>query len=257
MRKLLKIVGWLAGVFIVVIGALVVAVFLSFRGTAPIVDGLEVVTGVRTVKEGFVSCFIVDLGRGKVALIDAGVDRAAKPILAELARRKLGADAVEAILLTHGHSDHTAGCAAFPKAAICALEADVALAEGRAASRSPMGRLAGVRPTGLRVTRVLRDGETVRLGTTAFRVFAVPGHTSGSAAFLVRGALLMGDSADSRKDGRLQGVKWIFSESSAQNRASLKALAGRLGPNEVKMIAFAHSGPLKGLQPLLDFAAKP
>jgi hypothetical protein len=41
------------------------------------------------------------------------------------------------------------------------------------------------------------------------------------------------------------------------NRASLKALAARLKPGEVKALVFGHSGSLPGLQPLLDYLATP
>jgi len=257
MRRLLVVVGLVVGAALVTVAVPVVLIVVSFARTAPIKGGVDLVPGVFTVKEGFVSAFVVDLGKGRVALVDAGIDPTAKPIVAELARRGLKEDAVAAILLTHGHSDHSAGCAAFPKAPVWALEADVALAEGRAGSRSPIGRLAWPRPTGIKVGRALHDGETVRLGKTAIRVFAVPGHTPGSAAFLVHGALILGDAADSLKSGKMSAAKWIFSESVAQDRASLKALAGRLNPAEVRVIAFSHSGPLQGLKPLLDFAANP
>ena len=256
-RKWLVAAGLFAGAMLltVVLGAGIMIV--SFARSAPIRDGFEIVPGVRTIKERFVALYVVDLGGGKVALVDAGIDPAAKPILAELARRGLGPDAVAAILLTHGHGDHRAGCAAFPRSPVWALEADVALAEGRARSGSPMGRLAVFRSSGVRIGRVLHDGETIRLGKTAIRVFAVPGHTPGSAAYLIHGVLFLGDAADARKDGRLTGAKWFFSESVEQNRSSLKALVARLRPGEVKALAFGHSGALPGLQPLLDFAAQP
>jgi len=257
MRKLTLIAIGVAGVIALTVAVPVVAIYVSFARTVRIQDELEVVPGVRTVKESFVASYIVDAGPGKVVLVDAGIYPAAKPILAELARRHLGAEAVAAILLTHGHSDHAAGAAAFPRGAVAVLEPDVALAEGRAGSRSPLGRFVGVKPTGVKIARVLRDGETVRIGKAVFRVFAVPGHTPGSAAFLVKGALLLGDSADALRTGKMAGAKWIFSEDLAQNHASLKALAAKLKPLQVKAIAFAHSGPLQGLQPLLDFAAAP
>ena len=90
------------------------------------------------------------------------------------------------------------------------------------------------------------------------RVFAVPGHTKGSAAFLARGVLFMGDSAEATKDGKLAPGHRLFTESPAQNRVSLHELATRLQPSvgEIKAIACAHSGVLtRGLSPLTEFAA--
>ena len=106
------------------------------------------------------------------------------------------------------------------------------------------------------VTRPLKDGETVRVGDVDVRVFALPGHTGGSAAYLARGLLFLGDSADANKNGELVPARWIFSDDLEQNRASLKALAAKLEPGQVKYLVFAHSGVLDTDAALRAFAAK-
>lgn len=254
--RLLKIIGLLVGVLVLGLAALL---GISFSGLSPIKDGQRL-GGVEVVKDGIVSSFIVDIEQSpaakQVILIDAGNDREAKPILVALSRRGLGPDAVKAILLTHGDRDHTAGALAFPSAQVMVLEPDVGLAEGRE-SRG-MFKLFGTHPNGIKVTRALHDGERLSFGGLEVRVFAVPGHTKGSAAFLARDVLFMGDSAESTKEAKLGPAKRLTSESPAQNRASLRALGARLQPMaaDVKAIAPAHSGMLlSGLAPLTDFAA--
>ena len=256
MRKLLKIIGVLAGIVLLAVLGIVGMFAASFAGTAKIKDGFEPVSGVRTIKESFTSIYMVDSRPGKVVLVDAGMDKKAGLIMKELERRGLKADAVEAILLTHGHSDHVGGVLAFPGAKVYALEADVAVAEGTAGTNSPMGRLAGAHPTGIKVNNILRDGQSFQVGNLAVKVYSVPGHTRGSAVYLARGVLFMGDSADSLKKGGISGAKWMFSESQKENHASLKALASRLKPAAVRAMVFAHSGAIIGFQPLADFAAK-
>jgi len=252
--KILKIVGLLLGFLVVALAALL---FVTFSGGAPIRDGQRV-DGVEAVKDGFVSAFIVDVDEHDVALIDAGNDRQAKAILAALYRRGLGADAVKAILLTHGDGDHTAGVAAFPQAIVMALQADIPLAEGREL-RSFFKLFGSPHPNGIKVTRPLHGGDSLTLDNLVLRVFAVPGHTKGSAAFLVRGVLFLGDSADATKDGKLAAGRWLFTENPAENRASLRQLLQQVEPwgAEVKAIACAHSGMLTGgLGPLSEFAAR-
>jgi glyoxylase-like metal-dependent hydrolase (beta-lactamase superfamily II) len=114
-----------------------------------------------------------------------------------------------------------------------------------------MGKQPGVK----KVTRALGDGETLTLGDRTVRVFAVPGHTAGSAAYLVDGALFLGDSAGATSDGKIKGAPFFFSDSTSQNHASLRALAERLRPveGEVKVLVPAHTGTLAGLGPLLAF----
>ena len=252
--KILKIVGLLVGVLVVALAALL---FVTFSGGAPIRDGQRV-DGVEVVKDGFVSAFIVDIDGHDVALVDAGNDRQAKAILTALARRGLGADAVKAILLTHGDRDHTAGVAAFPQAMVMALQDDIALTEGREL-RGFFKLFGSPHPNGIKVTRSLHGGDSLTLGNLVVRVFAVPGHTKGSAAFLTSGVLFLGDSADATKDGKLAAGRWLFTENPAQNRASLRQLAQQIEPwsGEVKAIACAHSGMLtNGLGPLSEFAAR-
>jgi hydroxyacylglutathione hydrolase len=242
-------------VLLVIIGVPVALIASNFIGRSPIEDGKELEGVVRIVKDGIVSVGVIDLGGGKVALVDAGNDPAGKAVLAELTRRGLGPDAVQAVLLTHGHTDHTAGCHLFPSASIYALTADIALAEGREGGKGTLTKLIPFKPTGVKVTRGLADGETLALGSRSVQVFAIPGHTGGSAAYLVNGVLFLGDSAGSSNDGKILPAPAMFSDDPAQNRASLKALGERLKPRaaEVKWLVPAHSGVLKGLDPLLAF----
>jgi hydroxyacylglutathione hydrolase len=255
MKRILKIVG-LAIVFILAVAVGTIA--SAFMGRAPITDGFEI-NGIRIVQDGHVSVAVVPIGTGEVALIDAGNDKTGAPILAELARRQLGPDAVKFILLTHGHPDHTAAIKVFPGALVMALGPDVALIEGLVGAHGPLTRFMPVAPTDVKVNHAFMDGETYMLNQVPVRVFGVPGHTAGSAAYLIDGVLFMGDAADTTSDGTIKLAPWVFSDSQAQDRASLIRLDQRLikDGSDVKAIEFAHSGVLvKGLAPLTAFAQK-
>jgi glyoxylase-like metal-dependent hydrolase (beta-lactamase superfamily II) len=240
-KRVSKILGALVLVLAVSFG---VAAYSAFGGMSAIEDGAEPAPGVRVVKDGFVGVGLVDVGGGKLALVDAGADATGKAILAELARRGASPDAVVAIFVTHGHGDHTAACALFPNAAVYALAADVGLVEGREGAHGPVTRWAKPKPTGIHVARGLADGETVEVGSKKVQVFAVPGHTAGSAAYLVGGVLFVGDSAGTRSDGSLAGAPWIFSDDRAQNHASVAALGARLAAQKEHVVAIvpAHTG---------------
>lgn len=237
MKRVLRVLG-------VIVLLLVVAVigvwYTAFGDNSAIVDAQQLAPGVETVKDGFVSAFLLDAGPGKVALVDAGKDGSGKAILMALARRGLTQSAVAAIFLTHGHGDHTAACKVFPDAQVFAMDSEIPVV-GDAA----------------KVTHPLRDGEAVDVGDLHVETFAVPGHTPGSAAYLARGVLFFGDSAGASKAGVMMRAVRLFSKDPDQNVASLKALATRLQPRaaEVKELAFAHTGPLVGYQPLATFAS--
>ena len=252
MKRILKTIGLLVLVLVIGVAWVLAATFLGRRA---ILDGQEF-GGIRIIADGFSSVAVIPIQDGRVALVDAGEDEGGEAILRALSERRLGPDAVAAILLTHGHPDHTAAIGRFPRAQVMALEAEVPLIEGRAGSRGPVTRLFPVSPTGVRVVRVLRDGDVVTLGGASIRVYAVPGHTAGSAAYLVDGILFIGDSADVTTDGSLQGSPWIFSDSQAENRASLVRLERRLTADGASVTAIvpAHSGTTEGLAPLSAFA---
>lgn len=232
---------------------------MTFAGLAPLVDGVELPGGARTIKDGYVAAYLFPTGDKEVALIDCNNDANGLALMEELRRRGLGPDAVKAIFLTHGHADHIAGCHLFPGAEVMALPADVAVAEGTGRSKGPLPKTMDT-PVEKRtkVTRQLVDGETVTIGSLAVKVYATPGHTAGSAVYLVNEALYFGDSASGTDKGEVTGAPWFFSDDQAQNQASLEALAKRVAADGVlpKKLVFAHTGPLDGFEPLQKFKAK-
>lgn len=252
MKRILKIVGLLVLVLVVSIGVLLA---VTFMGRKAIVDGQEI-GGARIVQDGYGSMAVIPIDERQVALVDAGEDLEGQAVLAELKRRGLGPEAVSTIFLTHGHPDHIGAIRLFPNAQVMALEGEVPLVEGRAGSRGPVTQLFPVRPTGVKVSRALRAGEVVNLGSTPVRVYAVPGHTAGSAAYLVGGVLFVGDSADVTSEGALQGAPWIFTDSQTDNRASLTNLEQQLVADGAKVTAIvpAHSGAVDGGAALTAFA---
>jgi hypothetical protein len=63
--------------------------------------------------------------------------------------------------LTHAHPDHMAGIAKFQKAQVMALAAEVDVVEGRSSGGGPILRFRSPRPTGIRLSRTLQDGEVM------------------------------------------------------------------------------------------------
>jgi glyoxylase-like metal-dependent hydrolase (beta-lactamase superfamily II) len=252
MKRFLKIAGLVVLVLVLVIGGVLAVTFMGRRSA---VNG-QAFGGITVATDGMSAVVVVPLDEGHVALIDAGNDAAGTQILADLSKRKLGKEAVSAILLTHGHPDHIAGIKLFPQAQVMALDAEVPLVEGRAGAKGPVPRLFPVSATGITVARALHDGDVVSLGDKSIRVYAVPGHTAGSAVYFVDGVLAIGDSADVKSDGSLQGSPWIFSDSQAENRAALVRLEKRLTADGVNVTAMvpAHSGAADGVTALTAYA---
>lgn len=198
------------------IAVLGVAVQLP-SGQASRVKGPHGVVGV--MAQGSYA-WVVPAGDGEVVIIDAGQDPSATALRAEVGSRK-----VRAILLTHAHSDSSAGVDAFPDAELVhgpgegQLLRREALPKGWLASwlarSSPKPRLpeSVVEAT---------DGQELVFGPAHFRVTHVPGHTAGSVAYLWRDVVFVGD-------GVLVQPQWMlmpspFSDDDVQAKASLGAL---------------------------------
>ncbi|MDA1095841.1 MAG: MBL fold metallo-hydrolase [Chloroflexi bacterium] len=85
---------------------------------------------------------------------------------------------VKHILITHRHSDHWGALA------------DVASATGAVVAAHPDDASALPVAVGL----ALRDGDTLRFGSSPLRILHTPGHTEGSCCFVTGGHVFTGDT---------------------------------------------------------------
>jgi glyoxylase-like metal-dependent hydrolase (beta-lactamase superfamily II) len=243
MKKLIR--NFLIGIASIV-ALLFGLLFYSFSQTLPVTEHRQLSGGAVQVKDGLDSVGMIPSGDHRVALVDCGDDPQANAIMSELNQRGLEKEAVQAILITHAHPDHVAGCAVFSGAEIFAMAAEQPLLEGRVAAHSVAGRLMGKNKSVIHATRYLQDGDSFQVGNLAVTAYLVPGDTDGSAAYLAAGTLYLGDSADGGKNGKLLPAKGLVSNDVQQNRDSLYKLAQTLRPQaaQIQFMEFAHSGRL-------------
>jgi glyoxylase-like metal-dependent hydrolase (beta-lactamase superfamily II) len=247
-----KILLGLLGLVVLLVGAFLALFGPMFIGTVPLKDGQELGDlKIRTIQDGYVAIYLVPINETSVALVDCGNDPAGLAIMTELKRRNLSADSVTAIFITHGHPDHVAACDQFPKAKIYGFAGDAKQAAGEVRFKGPMTSRVDLPPEKrIKFTDLLTDGTPVDLVGVTITPYAVPGHTAGSAAYLAGGVLMMGDSAALKNDGTVP-APWVVTDDPAENVRSLKALHEKLKPlGTVKTLAFAHSGPVDGLDAL-------
>ena len=124
---------------------------------------------------------------GKAVVIDPGTSSDA--VLD--ACKKLGVELV-AVLLTHGHIDHTLGAFELQKSGykVYAHKEEASVLEGRAG----LSLLLGIPQRSLRPDVLLTDGDSISLLSFPIEVFFTPGHTQGGVCYLAEGALFTGDT---------------------------------------------------------------
>ena len=211
----------------------------GFCGTSDIEGGqTEFVT---TVPQGFVSSYVLDVGQGRVVLVDAGSDEDAAEVHAELEAQGVETRDIAAILITHGHGDHVAGLPSFPPE----IPRYAHRADHQLIAKESEGH----------ADRALEHRQRLTFGERTFTFYHLPGHTPGSVAILVDGVLFLGDSAVATDDGELRLAPNIFTEDPEQNRESLAELLSWLQRQGVQVdwMLMSHSGPLEGTGALERF----
>jgi metallo-beta-lactamase class B len=121
-------------------------------------------------------------------LLNTGTPKSG-PMIAE-SIRKLGfkPEDIKIIINGHGHSDHAGAFSYFKQlsgAQIAIMQEDVAMIEDGGKSDFHYGRdwqIMGQPP--VKVDRVLRDGDTVRLGEVILTALHTPGHTKGATTWV-------------------------------------------------------------------------
>jgi glyoxylase-like metal-dependent hydrolase (beta-lactamase superfamily II) len=175
---------------------------------------VQVAQGVHRVTGGVCNFYLVEEG-GRLLLVDAGAPRDWDLLVRTLPALGRRLEDLEAVLVTHAHSDHT-GFAERARSTTAAPvwihEADAAVAKGAKPQKNDgrasryllrvefyrtlfsLARRGATRLVPVEEVSTFGDGETLQLPGSP-RVVHAPGHTPGSAALLLEGrrVLLAGD----------------------------------------------------------------
>jgi glyoxylase-like metal-dependent hydrolase (beta-lactamase superfamily II) len=150
---------------------------------------------------GTVSYVLSDDRSRAAAVIDPVLDydfrsghtstRSADQVLAYLQDRGLRLDW---ILETHAHADHLSGARYLQERAGGRIAIGEHIREVQATFRKLFNLERGFLPDGSQFDHLLRDGETFMIGEVEVRALLVPGHTPADMAYLVDGAVFVGDT---------------------------------------------------------------
>jgi len=147
-------------------------------------ESFRIADNVHYVGTAGLAAYLITDPAGHV-LIDGGLPESAPLIAANIRQLGFRVEDVRYLLINHAHADHSGGLAELKRLSGAQL---VASAGDRADLES--GRVAG-RPQILsappvQVDRIVRDGETIRLGANRLTANLTPGHTRGCTSWSYR-----------------------------------------------------------------------
>jgi len=181
-----------------------------------------------------------------VVAIDLGWSGSRGRFVDALASLGKAPEDVEHVFVTHGHRDHIAGWPWVPDATFHMQRDEVRLFLGQELpSDWPsriVERMKGTpRPAAGSVALAPFGRDTVFDLGEPLHAFAMPGHTPGSAAYLFRGVLFMGDAVSHMPIRSFHGAATIYSYDMEQARESLVTLfRDRVRLDEVEWVCTAH-----------------
>lgn len=162
------------------------------------------------------NCYILyQADRDDALVVDPGAE--GEKIIAALDGR-----AVAAVLLTHGHFDHTGALPVFSQAPIFIHQLDSMMLGD---SHYSFGRIANDHTPRPAATQFLTDGQSLNLTGMELQVLHTPGHTRGSVCLRVGDDILTGDTLFKGDYGRTD----LPGGSEEQMRASLRRLLALSG----------------------------
>ena len=237
--------------------------FLLVPAKSKPMTGGEVLPGVERIISGHSAAYLVtvDAAAGTYVLVDTGMETDAGNIHATLRQKGIDESAIVAIFITHGHIDHASGAGTFGDTPVYAGEAEVPYLLGQRNGESIVGAIAGklesdTHPDESHI-RTVTDGQRITIGDVTVDVLAVPGHTTGSMAYVIGQAVFIGDTAYFMSDGRANLPPLPLTADGRAARASLIQLAHRLQReySDVTIVLPGHSGE-GAPQALFEYAAR-
>jgi glyoxylase-like metal-dependent hydrolase (beta-lactamase superfamily II) len=203
--------------------------------------------------------YLARVESGVIAL-DLGWVAAGTGLRRGLAEQDADPDDVDAVCLTHSHLDHVAGWPLVRGASFHLAASEVPRFLGSEHHRGWVPRLASLLPENLPeageiAIEPFASDTTFTLGADTLRAFLVPGHTAGSAAYLFRGILFVGDAMSWKPFG-LRSPMRIHSDDTAEGRRSLESLWRRVEPFDVRWVCTAHARCIEFTPELIDTARR-
>ena len=148
------------------------------------VEPFKIIGNIYYVGASDVTSYLITTPQGHI-LIDGGFEETVPQIKANIAKLGFKFEDIKILLINHAHYDHCGGLAEIKKltgARLFASPPDASVLEDGGISDFRFG---GVQPlfTPVKVDKILKDGQKIKLGGTTLTTYFTFGHTKGATSW--------------------------------------------------------------------------
>ena len=195
------------GVLTLVFGGILLKMKSEMSGFTPLETG-KVVNGIFVIKDDFANIFIIQ-DRLEYIVIDCTINQAA--VAEQMKKLGINPDEAAAVFLTHTDRDHVGALGLFDKAKLYMSKEEEQMINGKKSKFLWLGNS---------ISRtdyiLLEDRQVVQVGNLKIEGILVPGHTSGTMAYLINDKYLFTGDILSLKDGKIAPIPAFFDIDTAQ-----------------------------------------
>jgi len=228
-KKLLWILSGTVAIILVFMISYVIISRSAMKKMMP-VETRQVTEDVYSVRNNYVNMYLVKDGNHYIA-IDAGIRKGL--VKDELKKLDIDPDRVIAVLLTHSDGDHAGGISLFEKAVIYLPEDEEQVINGETGRFLWFGNKIDTENY-----KLLKD-KSFRIGDVKIQMIPTPGHTAGSACYIINDKYLFTGDALALDNGIIARFPKIINKNAHKARRSMDRLKGL---DDVQYIFTAHYG---------------
>ena len=192
----------------------------------------EALPNIFAISNKQVNFYLVRLQNQKYIAIDAGASKGLS--LPELSKLNIQTEDVVAVFLTHTDSDHVGSIDLFKQAKVYISKLEKQMVDGSTKRSAFLGYCKLDCPY-----ETLDDGEVVDIDDITVKCLITPGHTKGSACFVVDEKYLFSGDSFSLKNGKAKPFVAFFNMDGKEQRESIRKIAGL---NGIAAVFTGHHG---------------
>ncbi len=238
MKRVLLILKLTGAVLLGFITWFIVAILKEMRLMKRSVSETEKVTDdVFVVKDRFVNLFLIKSDEGYIA-IDCCQDEG--NVTKQLNSLYVNPKDVKHIFLTHSDYDHTGAIDLFPTAEVHISKKEHLFLKG---GKRTFGFIKLGKPNELnRDYKTFESGQIFEIGEKRVECIVTPGHTSGSASFIVDDKYIFTGDTVSIRDSKITAFSRLISMDNKENLKSVDTIKQLIKARGIEYVFTAHHG---------------